>query len=93
MTDNKIMDIHHPARLTDIRAHMDGLYSPTHTHSSNHGCAHVDLKHPDYLATKRKVLFQDQNKTQILANAPLARDGKNSRYQLSRCLQQARQIT
>lgn len=55
-------------RVHTVAGKFTGEIFHTHTSKGNDGWANADLNHPGYLATKRKLLWQNQNKMRKIAD-------------------------
>lgn len=63
-TDNDSME----CKITKVRGKFTGFIFHTHTAKGNEGWANADLSVPGYLATPRKLLWQNNNKMRKLAD-------------------------
>lgn len=63
-TDSDSME----CKVSKVRGKFTGLIFHTHTRKGNEGWANADLAHPGYLATPKKLLWQNQNKMRKLVD-------------------------
>jgi hypothetical protein len=63
-TDGNAME----CKVSKVRGKFTGFIFHTHTSKGNEGWANADLAVPGYLATPRKLLWQNQNKMRKLAD-------------------------
>ncbi|BAE72729.1 hypothetical protein [Xanthomonas phage OP1] len=63
-TDNDAWE----CKVSKVRGKFTGYIFHTHTKKGNEGWANADLAIPGYLATPKKLLWQNQNKMKKLAD-------------------------